>query len=580
MWDGIIGQLGKVIEEAFSEETDERLKNDVIPSDPANLIVDNQETLSHELKKKLLTRHCVDGGENRAVENCMEANALQIKGDEEQISSKNVEITKSGIILDILLNTEDLRKKKSPLNFDVTHPEDEDLLSFDLPSCASNPLLNAMLSPQNGITEENSVRTQEIPCAELHMSIKTRASGTHVPTNEKELPLEEQEKHTSHQEVRNVDDVQTVSRPNKQHEIAMVSIDAPPKKLGKESGAEVPFVPEVKCLEKIIENLEEENKCLTERLRTVQETLKKKSEQLRVAETKIAELEDDNKARKIELFQLTSKCLTTSTENVSKLHDEKNLFEIETKRLSSEFEMTIIDYENRLQRMDIEIADAKKRANDAEWRFSEKEREAVFSLQNVRIDMESLQMQLCQLLREKTDLESTHESLRKENAALKDELKCNCKAMEDKIVYQKAAIKELASKNAHLQAKNQEEVTQLSYALQKVLEYEKEIENLKLRFLTVCSQCSSTVDSSKASFSSGFLDSNGSYSMRAAYQAVSIESAEEDKSRSRLEQEVVRQALVIKDLKNEIKNMQNANNRSVELKRKFSTLVDKATSQN
>lgn len=574
MWDGIIGQLGKVIEDAFSEGAPEHENNAAFHSLPASSDLTSASISARdEVMKGRLGNIAGHTKENASGRYFIRVPSL-LEVQKEEAKTVREDLCKLPTLDDASAVTKD-SQGTDPLScaLEVAPPRNETLLSLNLGSYSVTPVETVTISSESILDKINLLKSEERLSTQSEVTRNLVQTTKNAVRTEVELFSQQPEKHNPSIEVERVSEA-TCDCSNETLLPTTISKYSDAPRILHENKNDRLFLAEIKCLKVLIENLEDNNKLLCERANDLKKDLKVKTGLLVTAEAKIAGLEKENKSRKIELFQLTNKYLSTSNENVSKLREEKSFLEQEIERLSSELQTAIVEYENRLARMEAEIMEANERANNAEWRFVEKEREAVSSLQNVRRDMESLQELLKDVSKSKLSLEEEYNRLEKENVLLKSQISSEFKSLEDQILKQEIELSELASKNIILESKLKEKEIQHSDCLLKVHEYGKEIENLKVRLLRVNEANSSADEGSESIPRSGVFDTQMSYSFRTLYPAVSVESNEEDKSRLRLENEVIRQSLVIKELKSELSGLQNVNRLYIELKKKHDILLE------
>lgn len=562
MWNDLLGTLGKAIEDVFSEDAP-KIEND-LPFSSATTVLPNGKVNSVTNDEDKLRSPDIIFQENveSTLDNNLIENFFSAKENEEQLLSRKTNSTMMKNINDV------------PLLSSVREPVLEDF--FDHSSAifpGTETVLTAMRSPRTSESSETA-KNQSQSIVAKRSSLSETENGncrsTTSPFSKETLNSLKSESSTSC-EPHQASVVCSFKDEKLSHEYLQAETeDKPECKSSCSEGTSLETIQKHECgletnvdsnqMKSFIEKLESDNTALNYLNTELKEKLKKQSDVLKSLQAKIKELQEENKRCNIEIFQLTKKNLNNDVEHISKLEEEKNSLEKETERLSSELQVTLAEYENRLGRMDIDIIEANQRANDAEMRFLEKEREAAFSLQHVRGDIESSQALLSQLSSTKSHLEDENESLRKENAKLKLSSHTNLKSLENIIAQQKEKINEDLSINLRMEREFKELEKQHSDCLLQLSQQEKEVESLKLRLLTAAEFTSNPPDSNKNAFSASSADFKGNYSWRTSRFVDPAEANDEDKSKTRLEQEVIRQALVIKDLRKEILSLQRANN--------------------
>lgn len=337
------------------------------------------------------------------------------------------------------------------------------------------------------------------------------------------------------------------------------------------------YCEEIGTLRNTVQQLEEASQAAEQRIDELDAVSERKSAQLGSLQTKINELREENENLVLEIRKLKTEKGTTDQATFSRLSEENDLLKAENERLSGELQSTVTEYENRLQHLDSMVFEANCRANSAESRLEEIERNAVYSLQNVRTDVDSMQTLLSQTSAMKSALEAKCEELRKENAALKLHRHSVDKKLEDVVLAQKTEIKNLSTKNASLVtevSRLQNEVTEM---LSKLKDKEKEIEEWKQKqwnHLSVQQEDRiggevSRGDTEKTVFSQKKMQPPSWAAP--AYPVIPPPNVDGDKTR--LESEVVRQAMIIKELKKERTEFQQVSIQFSDLQRKHDVLL-------
>lgn len=338
------------------------------------------------------------------------------------------------------------------------------------------------------------------------------------------------------------------------------------------------YVGENSSLRNTIQQLEEASQAAERKIDELDAVSERKSAQLGSLQTRINEVKEENENLVIELRKLKAeKGANDITANL-KLAEENDHLKAENERLTGELQSSVTEYESRLHHLDNLIFEANCRANDAESRLEEIERNNAYSLQNVRTDVDSMQTLLSQTSAMKSALETKCEELRKENATLKLHKHSVDKKLEDIILAQKTEIKNLNSKNASLGTELTQLQNELSELRSKLKDKEKEVEEWKQKqwnHLSLQQGDQSNSETSRSNVEEGVPPPRMKVVLPPWTAPVFpvIPPQNEYGEKSRLENEVVRQAMVIKELKREVTEYQHINDQFADLQRKHDVLL-------
>eukprot|EP00796_Vickermania_ingenoplastis_P004309 gene4310-3124_t len=301
----------------------------------------------------------------------------------------------------------------------------------------------------------------------------------------------------------------------------------------------------------------------------------RKSAQLGAIQTKMNELREENMNLVSQLTKLKEEASSVDTEIHQKLLDEKIRLEAEIERLASELQSSVIEYEKRIQHMDEEVFEATTRANDAEMRLEEMEHNSVYSLQTVRTDVESMQALLTQMSSMKASVEAQCDELRKENSRLRAQKKSDVQKLDDIIASQSSQIKELTKTNSSLKEQIDALEKEKTNLTKRVSAAEKEVGDLRQREWSLATQ-SQQMQPSEKNQEEHFDEKPSqrmSYSSRAANIYPIMPMPNDVRSNPKLENEVIRQSLQIKELRAELDSYNTLKRDHFDLKRKHEVLL-------
>lgn len=525
MWNDFLGQLGKTLEETFNEDEAEIVETET---------VDNKGNYSAETDMPDDLEVNLEEAEEESVKEDAEKdrNDFEKLADDQptDILGRGTEALQEEITVDSSLGDE--------AREGATGTEKGEIEPL-------NSTENMLLKFQSQLSEEmninDTLRTE-------NNSLKLQLSAFHARFEEQTnihrgALLSLQEKFEA--ERRTTDDLRAELSAS---ETQVVSLQDELQDLTDES----------ERLKSTVELLEASQAASGERVAELEALSERKSSQLGAIQSKINDIKEKNDDLNRQLRVATEGKLSTIDANA---HEEVKLecasLTAECQRLSTELHSTVLEYEHRLTTMEDAVSEANHRAKEAEMCLDERKHNAVFSIQNIREDLTGMQTLLKQTTSIKNALEAQCEELREENAKLKNEsMESKWRSMLNTKV---SDIKRLSSENEALVTQIHELKRSEELHKEKITEQQRMIEKIKHRewFQPAESSISVTTDNNSPALAEKKFSSQPLYPI--------LPQPGNKKGSSRLESEVVRQAVEIKDLRTELKDT----------KDKFNALMEK-----
>lgn len=327
---------------------------------------------------------------------------------------------------------------------------------------------------------------------------------------------------------------------------------------------------EITSLKSEIKRHEEGERTGQQRINELEVLTEIKSSQLGSIQSTLNELQHENESLRAQVSQMERNGAGVDTEEYKRACEERTRLEGEVDRLTANMQAAAAEYETRLQRMEGEVFDATCRANEAEARLEDLERNSVYSLQTVRTDVESMQTLLSQTTQMKAALEAQCEQLKKENYKLKTQETDKNKSLVDVIDAQKMEMKEMTLKHTVMAQRVAELEQEKSTCLATLAQKENEIDELRQREWHIPTSLSRTQEHQEGATAAPREVVPARHWEPALYPAIPHS---EEKKNSRLESEVVRQAVTIKELRDEIATLKKTLEPYKELQAKHDILL-------
>lgn len=340
------------------------------------------------------------------------------------------------------------------------------------------------------------------------------------------------------------------------------------------------YIDEIASLKSAIQRQEEADRASQQRVGELEVLSDMKSSQLGSLQTKVNDLVLENNRLKA----LVNDSSKVDSEVYKRLRENNLELEAEVERLSGELQSAMLDYESRLSQMDEAVFEATTRANDAEVRLEEMERSAAISIQSVRSDIESIQALLSQTTKVKNTLENQNEELRKENQKLKAEQKYIDKKLEETVTTQQYEIEDLQQEKKVMVDRMSAVENERDALSQQLAKKEKEINELKQREWSVVAPPRQTREEEehvtreaappqKSLVQRGTAQNWKPSLYPGGFGVPFPTTTEAPVTNPKLEAEVVRQSLVIKQLREELDAMRAASSELCSLREKHDILL-------
>lgn len=328
---------------------------------------------------------------------------------------------------------------------------------------------------------------------------------------------------------------------------------------------------EIKDLRMAHDDLKERNKILEERIEALEINIEKKAVELRKNQERLKDLEAENKLLNDKLKELYS-------ENDNQLLQEENVaLKSEIERLTSELQSSIVANESHIQKLNEEVSESNSRALYAEKQLDDIKHNSVSSFQNVLSDVGTMRELLSQTTSIKVFLEAECDKLKEELSRVKCEKVAIDNKYQETYHQQKMYIKDLIMKNNHLNVRVTELEQTNSDLRNQVVDSDKSIQALKQQQWNLINESrKKAIDESvnEETFERMEAKNKRTVEQTSVLPIISSSAVSDNlTSTLRVENEVIRQSLVIKELRTQVSELQKINAQFTELQKKHEVLL-------